>query len=297
MMEKKISIVTHSGIFHVDELLAVAALGIYLEGQSYEIIRTRDPRVVATGDYVVDVGGIYDPLTNRFDHHQHGGAGTRENGIPYSAFGLVWKQYGEAICGSKEVAMAIDKQVGHPVDMGDNGLEYYSRLRPDTDPLILQFIIAMFRPTWKGEATFDERFFELVAIMKRLLTLTITVETNRIEGSQFVEATYQATQDKRIIVLDKPYPWHAVLASHPEPLYIVKPKTQNPFWEVECVRDDIYGFSNRKDLPKAWAGKFDEALAAETGIPDAIFCHNRRYIAVAKSKESALKLALMALNA
>lgn len=296
-MEKPVRIITHSGTFHADELLATAAILIFLDGKPYEIIRTRDPGVIATGDFVIDVGAQYDPAINRFDHHQYGGAGARENGIPYSAFGLVWKQYGEVICGSKKVAEVIDRHIGHPVDMGDNGMDYYTKIRPDTEPLILQFVVAMFRPTWKAEAAYDERFVELVTFMKRLLELQITVEKNRIEGSRFVEASYQDAADKRVIILDGPYPWHEVLAAHPEPLYVVKPKSQNSYWEVECVRDDSNGFTNRKDLPESWAGKFEAELPQITGIPDAIFCHNRRYIAVAKTKESALKLALMALDA
>ena len=117
-MKKKIRIITHSGNFHADELLAVAAIEIQLNGTLYEVIRTRDPEVWKTGDYVVDVGGVYDPTANRFDHHQKGGAGER-NKVPYSSFGLVWKHYGEAICGSKEVADGVEARLVYPIDLAD----------------------------------------------------------------------------------------------------------------------------------------------------------------------------------
>lgn len=294
--EKKIRIVTHSGTFHADEILAVAALELYFDGKPYEVIRTRDPKIIETGDFVVDVGAEYDHERKRYDHHQHGGAGMRANGIPYSAFGLVWKHYGEAICGSGTVAQAIDEQIGHPIDMGDNGIDYYGLVRLDTEPLILQFIVAMFRPTWKSDATHDDRFAELVAFMRRMLELTIVVERDKVEGAKFVEDAYRQASDKRIVVVDGAYPWHDVLASHPEPLYIVKPKNQNTFWEVECVRDNPHGFSNRKDLPEAWAGYRDTELSRITGVPGAVFCHNKRYIVVTETKESAIKLAQIALN-
>ena len=58
--QKKIRIVTHNGTFHADELLAVAALEIYLKDKAYEVIRTRDMEIIKSADYVVDVGGIYD---------------------------------------------------------------------------------------------------------------------------------------------------------------------------------------------------------------------------------------------
>ncbi len=293
---QKVKIITHSGSFHADELLAIAALDIYLNGKEYEVIRTREEALFSTGDYVVDVGGVYDVGTNRFDHHQEGGAGARPNGIPYSSFGLVWKKYGETIAGSKEVAEAIDKVIGHPVDMGDNGLDYYSRVRPDTEPLIVQFMVAMFRPTWKGDATYDERFMELLPIMKRFLSLAIINERDSLEASSVVRDVYHRTLDKRLIVLDGSHPWEDVLSNYPEPLFVVKPRSQDSAWTVGCVRDAGAGFTNRKDLPSAWAGKRDSELAQITGVEGVVFCHNRLFTAVAKTKDAALALAQIALN-
>ena len=37
-----------------------------------DLIRTRDASKLATCDVVVDVGGVYDPSTHRYDHHQRG---------------------------------------------------------------------------------------------------------------------------------------------------------------------------------------------------------------------------------
>ena len=299
MEEKKIRIVTHSGTFHADELLAVAALLMLIKNAPYEVVRTRDKSIIDSADYVVDVGGEYDPTTNRFDHHQHGGAGSRDNGIPYSAFGLVWKHYGEEITGSKAVADAVDIEIGYPVDMGDNGMDYYKLVRQDTEPLVIQFAVAMFRPTWKEGAIHDERFFEMLAFLRRLLELTINKQRDEIEGGKFVETAYEKAEDKRIVILDGAFPWHNILAEHPEPLYVVKPKSVGTHWEVECVCDNPFGFENRKDLPEAWAGHLegDTELREITGVDDVLFCHNRRYIAVTRTKESAILLAQKAVNA
>lgn len=38
--------------------------------QDAEIIRTRDPALLAECDIVVDVGGEFDPKKHRYDHHQ-----------------------------------------------------------------------------------------------------------------------------------------------------------------------------------------------------------------------------------
>src|SRR3989338_1241155 len=64
-MKNKVRIITHSGNFHADELFAVALLEIYLNGNPYEVIRTRDMEVIKTGDYDIDLGDngieVYNP--------------------------------------------------------------------------------------------------------------------------------------------------------------------------------------------------------------------------------------------
>ena len=62
---------THSGQFHLDEVLACFLLRTYIpEYKNCSIIRSRDPAVWAQCHTLVDVGGVYDPSNNRFDHHQ-----------------------------------------------------------------------------------------------------------------------------------------------------------------------------------------------------------------------------------
>lgn len=58
---------THNGIFHSDEIIAVALFSATAEVTS--IIRSRDMKVLAKADILVDVGGKYDGK-KFFDHHQ-----------------------------------------------------------------------------------------------------------------------------------------------------------------------------------------------------------------------------------
>lgn len=297
MEPKKIRIITHSGTFHADELLAVATLELYFNGEKpYEVIRTRDPELWKTADYLLDVGMEYDPTRNRFDHHQKGGAGER-NGVPYSSFGLVWKHYGEAVSGSKEVADAIERRLCYPVDLGDNGIEPYTPTYRGIHPYLLQYMVVAFRPTWKEGEIHDVRFLEMVTFVKRILEREIKMERDKQEGMQLVHEIYRRAEDKEIIIMDGQYPWHEVLPQYSEPLYVVKPKHQSSDWEVECVREDIYRFANRKDLPQSWAGLTDGPLALASGVSDAVFCHNKRYVAVAHSRDGALRLAQLARDA
>jgi uncharacterized UPF0160 family protein len=48
-------------------------------------------------------------------------------------------------------------------------------------------------------------------------------------------------------------------------------------------------------LPAAWAGLRDAALAAATGVPDAVFVHPQRFVGAARSRAGALALAHQAI--
>jgi uncharacterized UPF0160 family protein len=99
-LKSKLTVVTHNGRFHTDDVFAVAVLELVFEkSHNIEIIRTRDEKIIKTADIVVDVGGEYNPEKNKFDHHQLGGAGTHDNKIPMASVGLVWKKYGQMLCG------------------------------------------------------------------------------------------------------------------------------------------------------------------------------------------------------
>ncbi len=289
-------IITHSGNFHTDEVFACAVLSL-LNGGEVEVVRSRDPEVWGTGDYVVDVGGVYDPAIKRYDHHQMGGAGVRENGIPYSSIGLIWKHYGEELTGSAYASRVIDERLIQPIDAGDNGIETFS-IKNNVAPCILQDVISAFRPAWNEERTEDEGFLEALEMARTMLAREIIRARAEEEGKRRAEEAYKQAEDKNIIILENHYPWYEALGSKPEPLYVVKPdRSGDGKWKVETVRSDVHAFQNRKDLPKEWAGKHGQELADTSGVLDAIFCHNKRFVAVAGSKDGALSLARKAVEA
>jgi len=300
-MNMKKKIITHSGNFHTDEVFACAVLSL-VHHDEVEIVRSRDAEMWATGDYVVDVGGEYDVARGQFDHHQIGGAGVRENGVPYSSFGLVWKEYGETLCGGIEQAKSIDEKMVQPVDLADVGINSFHLTEKNIFPYLLHHVVTAFRPTWKEEVehqnTFDHGFAEAVDIAKCILVREMVIAKDADEGERAVVACYQQAEDKRMIVIDGQFPWERVLGQFPEPLYVVKPDHENGGkWKVKTVRDHMDSFESRKPFPLAWAGKTGQELAEITGVADALACHNKRFIAVAGSKEGALRLAQIALDA
>ncbi len=290
-------IVTHSGAFHADDVMAVALLVLVLKEkkEQYEIVRTRDEQVFLTGDFVVDVGGIYDAAANRYDHHQEGGAGTRANGVPYSSIGLVWKHFGMEFCGHEKIWERIDASLVQPLDLGDNGLESYTVTSYGIHPYLWHNVVAAFRPVGSDIGKEDERFVELVEFCQKLLKHTLHAEQERLLSEEKVLAQYNSTEDKRLLVLPEVLQWQGVVSTLPEVLFVVTPERTGSTWKLNATRDDDMRFKNRKDLPEAWAGKNKEDLARISGVSDALFCHNKRFVAAAGSREGAIALAKKAL--
>lgn len=293
---KKKVIATHSGRFHADDLFACAVLLMHVKG-SAKVVRTRDEAIIQNADYVTDVGGIHDPSTHRFDHHQKGGAGVRQDGVPYASFGLVWSTYGAELSGSPEVAAMVEKRLVEPVDADDNGhmlVESKSTIVPYT----LQGFLYSFRPTWKEDPKmYDASFMKLLPLAQEIIKREIVIAKDSLEAKGKVEEAYKNAEDKRIIELSEVYPYQETLTAYPEPLYVVLPRFGSSQWKVETVRKVPYAFENRKNLPESWAGLRDQELTAASGVSDAVFCHNGRFLAVAASKEGACALAKKALEA
>lgn len=293
-------IITHSGNFHPDEVLGVSALRIVF-GNDVEIVRTRDESLIkskAPEDVVLDVGLVYDEANNLFDHHQEGGAGKRENGIPYASFGLIWKKFGEQIAGSKRAADTIEEKLVLAIDAGDNGIDTFQKANKNFKPYLLEGALISFLPTWlEKDKSVDEAFAKAVTFAQLVLQREIAKATAFIEGENEVEKAFANAEDKRIIVLDNTYSWRDVITKYPEPLFVIMNDGKQTTWAVSAVRKDGVSFQSRKLFPESWGGKKGGELAGITGVPDANFCHNGRFIAVANSKEGALKLAQLAVEA
>lgn len=138
-LKPTLQIGTHNGHFHADEALAVHMLRSLPTYASASLVRTRDPAVLAKCHTVVDVGGQYDPSTNRYDHHQRSFSTTfPSRPTKLSSAGLVYLHFGKALVRQK---LALDEDADAPevdivwkklyesfveaLDAHDNGISAY----------------------------------------------------------------------------------------------------------------------------------------------------------------------------
>jgi len=309
-------IVTHSGKFHADDAWAAATLKILFP--QAQVVRTRDPALVEAANFAVDVGGIWDPATGRFDHHQKGFAGARPTGVPYASAGLVWKEYGarcvsalaEAHTGHRlsdnkavEMAHSIDADVVQYLDLSDVGAA-----KNAPGGYGLSAVISGFNPNWLdeqrlgyGDAADAHRLSQFHRAMEVLTDVMINAVKYRVGGLLSLEQVRQGEvlEEGRVLFLKNgAVPWTQVVRTEmPKVLFVISHNIAEQRHMIHTVPVSTDSFKARADLPLAWAGLRDAELAQVTGVHDAGFCHNGRFIASAKSYEGIRTMASLALKA
>lgn len=289
--------VTHNGVFHADDVFAVATLQLAYGVENVYVTRTRDAKVIESADVVVDVGAQYDRMRKRFDHHQKERAGARPSGILYSSFGLVWAEYGAALC-SSEVAEIVDRSLVAPVDATDNGQALFTGGQPAFPGVMgcsVSRVISGFNPCWnEQDRDFDAAFIlKAVPFAREILGREIYSARAQIYAREIV----RSARGGPIVVLNCFCPWQETIQEPggEDARYVVFP-SETGTWMVQAVNTKPGSFELRRPLPEAWAGLRDEEFQKATGISDGIFCHPGRFICGAGSRESAMKLAQMALS-
>lgn len=256
---------THSGKFHADDVFA-AALLTYLNPH-IQIIRGN----LVPDDFngiVFDIGG------GEFDHHQTDKK-LREDGTPYAAFGLLWKEFGGLILDEAD-ANKFEKDFVQPIDLCDNTGCHH----------IISSIIDDFNPIWDSDRSQDEAFEEA-----KIFAMTIL--KNRFENIKSVKraegmvlAALEKMEDN-ILILPRSAPWKSYVDDSTVE-FVIYPSNRGGF--------NAQGVPNpEQDDPKAlkiyfpeeWAGLRDSELENVSGIPGLRFCHNSLFLVAANTLEAA----------
>lgn len=287
---------THSGTFHADDVLAAAAMR--LAKPAITILRTREQNQLIAADILFDVGRIFDPATCRFDHHQIEYKEARENGIPYSSFGLVWRELGTALCGSVEVANRIDKSLVQGVDAVDCGVTISKEVLP-VKLMSISALLGSFNPGWQDTISDEDTndSFEQAVNVAKLVIQNAIREAKGYEKAKSVVEEGKLLENGRLLMLEHGVPWkETVLDSekYAQLLYVVYPDAKAK-WHISCVPDKAGSFSNRKSLPASWAGLDGEELDKVTGIKGCVFCHRARFVGGHTTKEGVIEMARQAL--
>lgn len=297
-------LVTHSGGFHADELLSSVIL-TRLFPQA-RVVRSRAPEWITPGaDRIIyDVGGAYDADARIFDHHQRG-APLREDGQPYSSFGLIWKHYGRDYLAAtglpdahiETVHASLDGSFVLPIDLMDNGAMSPAVAGP-LAVLTLPVLLETLKPVFDepDPEALERAFHAALAIARSFLEARIAGSAAKLRAEDIVIQAIAEAGEARVLELPMGMPFRsAVVKSGADHLlFVVHPRDKD--WCLTGIRRANEGFELRADLPAAWAGLTNGDLETACGVEGASFCHNGRFIAAAKTRDAIVAMAELAVQ-
>ncbi len=295
-------LVTHSGGFHADEVLSTVVLSRLFPEAT--LVRSRDAEWITpgSGKIIYDVGRAYDADAGIFDHHQKPNP-LRDNGQPYSSFGLIWRHFGKDYLAAlnvpesdiDEVHASFEQSFVLPVDLLDNGAIDPSAAGPLsglTLPVLLETLKPSFDDT-RDEAD-NSAFLMAVDVARHFVEAGIRAKSAKQRAEALVTQAINAAGDGRVLELPTGMPFRSAIestgANHL--LFVVHPR--NDDWTLTTIRKGADTFENRADLPASWGGLTDSALEDATGVKGAKFCHNALFIAVADSRDAIMEMARLA---
>ncbi|SLN49048.1 hypothetical protein AQS8620_02078 [Aquimixticola soesokkakensis] len=296
-------LVTHSGGFHADELLSSVILTRLFPEAT--LLRSRDTAWItpAQDKIIYDVGGAFDAQAQIFDHHQRPNP-LREDGQPFSSFGLIWAHYGRDYLSALNVPQAdidaihgsFDRGFVLPIDLVDNGAVNPSEAGPLFASLTLPALLESLKPVFDagGAAAEDRAFQDALAVARAFVEAAIARKAAKYRAQSMVMAAIEAAGSGRVLELPMGMPFRAGIdaAGADHLLFVITPRGDE--WSLTGIRIEPDAFAQRADLPAAWAGLNGAELEAASGVSGAKFCHNGRFIAVANSRDAIVKMAALA---
>ncbi len=300
--QNRVVLITHSGLYHLDDLLATVILIKFLKekGQWYQIIRTRDEKKIdrwrrkrnldRRNIYIYDVGKIYDESKNEFDHHQIGGAGKRENGIEYSSAGLIWKKIGLSLVkNDKNIWDEIDRKFIQPIDALDNGQEICD-YKYDIKLFDLSEIVKLNLSKKQTDFWMNISFRKNIRLIKKILNKKINFEFKKEESRLKLMEIYKNSTNKKFLVIDDETVDVSLITDlFPDVLFVVHFDGKDK-WFLKTIRKKNLNFERRMLFPEEWAGLDGYDLDHVTEVIGGVFCHRGRFLAAAKTKDAAIKM-------
>ncbi len=269
---------THNGTFHADEVTACALLLLFNLIDRDKIFRTRDFDLLERCEYVCDVGGIYDPVKKRFDHHQKEYTGS------LSSAGMILGYLVATDRLTKKEADFLNNSMIYGIDAIDTGY----------DPKLPGFcffsdVISYFVPISydASQAEHNIAFFLALDFTGDLLRRMLERFRYHESCKDRVEETMK--QQGEYLFFPSQIPWIDSFfqlggETHPAKFIIMPAGNQ---WKLRGIPPkDSERMKVRVPLPEAWAGLMNDELEKASGIKGAVFCHKGRFISIWETKEA-----------
>lgn len=304
--DKPITLITHSGSFHYDELLATAFLMELFD--DVILLRTRDPKIIKTGTIVYDVGFEFDPANKRFDHHMKwfSEVFSEDYNVKLSSAGLIYKYYHEAVfkkygLHSNDILIfnyiknKMYKELFLATDAIDNGIEITYSIKPRT----IQDIIKLFNTSYIDDmdeynAAQDSQFHKVLEFVKMdLKNYLNNLFNNFLPGFRKAIDFLQNNKDPDIVVITDNYISISAIVeaerfTSRDLKYMIFKK--NNEYRIYCFNIPEHDFQPKVPLKQEWRGKSQEELKTISQIPGIRFVHATGFTGSVDTLDSAIMM-------
>ena len=327
ILDTECTVGVHNGIFHADDVSSMVLLTTL--NPTIKYCRTRDVEILNSLDCVIDVGDVYDPSIQRFDHH---GKDFNERypspnsnfavGPKLATIGLLFRHFGRAYIEkvlfnhNKEITPRfvdyiyeyVLKNIVIPIDIMDNGENRTFKL--DTSfykvPSVTKLIANLNNAGYYPEE--DKDNFEVaMRLMKLYLESEVIRHHNAISAEpKVLDLVDSCSTD--MLVLEDYTPWSAVFTNNAERCakinFVIYPSTDGEWlFQPTYYSKKIYGDKFSEFLrdgtrrrykyhpPRIICGLVKDQLSAAMGnIEGTTFIHASGFIGGAATKEAAMKM-------
>jgi uncharacterized UPF0160 family protein len=273
----KSNCITHSGKFHVDDVISTIFLSKILE--KVTLIRLPSVNNIDVKNKIV-----YDIGLGEFDHHQKNRNGQRKNGIYYSSIGLLWKKFGKKYLEDLHIKYIdktfdyIDTELIQYIDATDNiQLEY---LKNKTSP----DFIKLCNPEWNENISEDEAFINAIQLANSFWNIYIKHAIAEVEAIEIIMSKLNnCTQNYFFFDKEMPYKKAMKLSTNATVKYLIF-KSRREGYDIRIVANSL--------MFKPELIKSDDISVTQkiTGIDDLIYADVNGKFCCTKTLESAIKL-------
>lgn len=271
-------IVTHDGIFHADEVFAVATILFFqgLQIEDIEIVRTRDREIISEEQnqkdtFVLDVGNVYQTEMLNFDHHQSS---------DFRASNVLVLNYFKSQNKIDDFLFNELRPFYNGIsdfDTNSNGIiQKFSTLNEAEEYRTVSNIISGFNRNPNDEQTQNEQFKKAVTFAKTILENEIHSAKERAKG-MFIWYYGQKINDHKVILLDEFCSVWQREAKKTNIKFVIYPPNSNQ-WNLQSIDSNLYPLPSEEDM-KSIVG--DEL----------VFAHKGKFVAGFKTKQAAIFIA------
>ncbi len=272
----KANSVTHSGKFHIDDVMAT----IFLSKIKNNVILIRVP---TTENKNIEGKIVYDIGLGEFDHHQKEKNGKRKNGIYYSSIGLLWKKFGKEYL-KKESAKYIEKtfeymdeELIQNIDAADNmQFEYVeNKISPD--------FVKLCNPKWDEKISESDAFINALKLADEFWILYLKSAISEVNATEFLKGKIENCKEKYLI-LNEEIPYKRAIKLYNKNIKYIILKSRREGYDIRTVTENTLF---KKEL--VGASSILEAAKISKN-PDLIYVDSHAKFCCTKTIKGAVKL-------